>query len=147
MKKSEFTYSTYISTTPEILFHAFIDAKTTKKYWQHANISDWKRGSPWEHRRFDKKRSLDLVGKVVESSPPKRLILSWAFPADEASKKKHSRVAIEIKPVRNVVRLTVKHDRLEPGSQMLEGITEGWPKVISSLKSLLETGRPLPRLW
>ena len=60
---------------------------------------------------------------------------------------KHSRVAFEIEPMRGVVRLTVTHDRLEPGSEMLERITEGRPKVLSSMKSLLEAGRPLPKLW
>lgn len=49
--------------------------------------------------------------------------------------------------MRDVVRLTVTHDRLEPGSEMQKGITDGWPKVLSSLKSLLETGSPLPKLW
>jgi uncharacterized protein YndB with AHSA1/START domain len=73
--------------------------------------------------------------------------LSWAFPDDEARAKKHSRVTIEIEPYRKVVRLTVTHSGLEPGSEMLEGITEGWPKVLSSLKSLMETGKPLPVLW
>ncbi len=73
--------------------------------------------------------------------------MTWAFPADEAQEEKHSRVTIEIEPVAGVVRVTVTHDRLEPGSKMLEGITAGWPKVLSSLKSLLEAGRALPKLW
>ncbi len=73
--------------------------------------------------------------------------MTWAFPADEAKEEKHSRVTFEIKPVGKVVRLTVTHDRLEPGSEMLEGITEGWSKVLSSLKSFIETGKPLPKLW
>jgi uncharacterized protein YndB with AHSA1/START domain len=85
-----------------------------------------------------------LIGKVVEVSPPRRLVLTWAFPADAASEEKHSRVTFEIEPMGDVVRLTVTHNRLEPGSEMLEGITEGWPKVLSSLKSLMEVGRPSP---
>jgi uncharacterized protein YndB with AHSA1/START domain len=87
-----------------------------------------------------------MVGKVIESSPPRRLVLTWAFPTDEKREKKHSRVTIEIEPFRKVVRLTVTHDRLEPGCDMLDGITDGWPKVLSSLKSLMEVGRPLPLL-
>ena len=147
MDKPQFVYVTYISTSPEKLWNALIDAKMTGKYWQHENVSDWKPGSKWEHRSSDKERTLKLVGKVIESSPPRRLVLTWAFPADEAQEENHSRVTFEIEPIGDVVRLTVTHNRLEPGSEMLRGITEGWPKVLSSLESLMEVGRPLPKLW
>jgi uncharacterized protein YndB with AHSA1/START domain len=147
MAKPDFVYVTYISASPEKIWNALIDPQTAAKYWQHVNLSDWKPGSKWEHREKDSKGALRLVGKVVESSPPRRLVLTWAYPADEANAEKHSRVTFEIQPVGEVVRLTVTHDRFEPGSQMLESIREGWPKVLSSLKSLLEVGKPLPRLW
>jgi uncharacterized protein YndB with AHSA1/START domain len=147
MDKIRFVYVMYVSTTPEKLWNALIDSKMTTKYWQHENVSDWKPGSKWEHRGTGKERSLDLVGKVVEFSPPRRLVLSWAFPADEGREEAHSRVTFEIEPYRDVARLTVTHDRLEPDSEMLRGITDGWPKVLSSLKSLLESGKPLPVLW
>jgi uncharacterized protein YndB with AHSA1/START domain len=147
MDKPQFVYVTYISTSPEKLWNALIDPEITTKYWQHENVSDWQPGSKWEHRRSDKERTLDLIGKVIESSPPRRLVLTWAFPADEMHQEKHSMVTFEIEPIRDVVRLTVTHDRLEPGSEMLEGITEGWPKVLSSLKSQMEVGRPLPKVW
>jgi len=147
MDKPQFVYVTYIATTPEKLWNALIDAKMTRKYWQHENISDWKPGSKWEHRGFDKERTLKVGGKVTESSPPRRLVLTWAFPADEAREEKHTRVTFEIEPLGEVVCLTVTHDRLEPESEMLKRITLGWPKVLSSLKSLLEVGRPLPELW
>jgi uncharacterized protein YndB with AHSA1/START domain len=138
---------TYISTTPEKVWNALIDPAMTAKYWQHENVSDWKPGSRWEHRRSDKERKLDLVGRVVESVPPRRLVITWAFPADEGRPEKFTRVTFEIEPVRGVVRLTVTHDELETGSDMLRGITDGWPKVLSSLKTLLETERALPMLW
>jgi uncharacterized protein YndB with AHSA1/START domain len=147
MDEPQFVYVTYISTSPKNLWNALIDPKVTAKYWQHENVSDWQPGSKWEHRSADKERTLRLVGKVVEVSPPRRLVLTWAFPADEAREEKQSRVTFEIEPIGDVVCLTVTHDRLEPGSEMLEGITEGWPKVLSSLKSLMEVGRPLPKLW
>jgi uncharacterized protein YndB with AHSA1/START domain len=147
MDKPQFVYAMYISTSPEKLWNALIDPKMTAKYWQHENISDWKSGSKWEHRRCDGKRTLKLVGKVIESSPPRRLILTWAFPADEAREEKHTRVTFEIESVGDVVRLTVTHDRLEPGSEMFQRIMKGWPKVLSSLKSLMEVGQPLPELW
>jgi len=147
MDKPQFVYVTYISTSPEKLWHALIDPKMTKKYWQHENVSDWRSGAKWEHRSLNQERTLKLVGKVIESDAPRRLILTWAFPVDEANEEKHSRVTFNIEPYRDVVRLTVTHDRLEPASEMLRGITEGWPKVLSSLKSLMETERPLPQLW
>jgi uncharacterized protein YndB with AHSA1/START domain len=147
MDKPQFVYVTYISATPEKVWNALTDPEITTKYWQHVNVSDWKPGSKWEHRSSDRKGAVQLVGKIIESSPPRRLVLTWAFPADEAHEEKHTRVTFEIEPVGDIVRLTVTHDRLEPGSEMLKGITEGWPKVLSSLKSLLEVGRPLPKLW
>jgi uncharacterized protein YndB with AHSA1/START domain len=147
MDKPRFVYVTYISSTPQKVWNALVDPETTATYWQHENVSDWKPGSRWEHRAADKDRTLRLAGKVVESSPPKRLVLTWALPADDARPEKHSRVTFEIEPVKDVVRLTVTHDEFEPGSEMFKSIQEGWPKVLSSLKSLLETGRPLPKLW
>ena len=147
MKGSRFQYITYISSSPEKVWAALTDPHVTPRFWQHENVSDWKPGSRWEHRRSDPQGTADLVGKVLESDPPRRLVLSWAFPADESREGLHSRVCFEIEPFKEVVLLTVTHDRLEPGSSMLEGITEGWPKVLSSLKSLLETGKALPQLW
>jgi len=147
MDKPDFVYVTYISTSPEKLWKALLDPETTAKYWQHTNVSDWKPGSKWEHRRADKERTVVLVGKVLESTPPRRLVLTWAAPEDAAREEKHSRVTFELEPIGDVVRLTVTHDRFEPGSKMLPSIREGWPKVLSSLKSLLEAGHPLPRLW
>ena len=147
MDKPEFVYVTYIAAPPEKVWDALIKPEATAKYWQHENVSDWKPGSRWEHRSSEKDRTVRLVGKVVESSPPRRLVLTWAFPADEARPEKHTRVTFEIVPVGGVVRLTVTHDRLEPGSEMDRGIREGWPRVLSSLKSLLETGSALPKLW
>ena len=147
MKTARFDYVTYIASTPEHVWNALVDARITRQYWQHENVSDWAPGSRWEHRRFDKKRTVDLVGKVVECVAPRRLVLTWALPDDEHQEKKHSTVTVEMRPFRKVVCLTVTHDHLEPGSEMLEGITDGWPKVLASLKSLMETGRPLPRLW
>jgi uncharacterized protein YndB with AHSA1/START domain len=147
MEKPEFIYVTYIATTPEKIWNALIDPPITTKYWQHVNVSDWKPGSKWEHRRDGKNGEVLLLGKIVESTPPRRLVITWAFPADESRPEKHTRVTFDIEPMGEVVRLTVTHDQLEAGSEMLDGITKGWPKVLSSLKSYLEVGRALPRLW
>ena len=144
MNRPTFVYVTYISTTPEKLWNALMDPELTKQYWaRHRNVSDWKASSAWTHQDYDDAGIVDIVGKVVESTAPKRLVLTWAFPADAGKEAKHSRVTFEIEPFMGVVRLTVTHDELEPDSEMLRGITQGWPAVLSSLKTLLETGKPM----
>jgi uncharacterized protein YndB with AHSA1/START domain len=147
VNKPEFVYVTYIATTPEKLWNALLDPKMTAQYWQHENVSDWKAGSKWEHRAFDAARTLRLKGRVIESSPPRRLVLTWAYPDDTAPEEKHSRVTFDLEPAGDVVRLTVTHENFQSESDMFDRIRVGWPKVLSSLKSLLETGRPLPSLW
>jgi uncharacterized protein YndB with AHSA1/START domain len=73
-------------------------------------------------------------------------VITWAEPADAADKTKHTRVTFDIEPVADMVRLTLTHDELKPGSDMERKIANGWPRVLSSLKSFLETGRPL-KTW
>ena len=147
MSKPKFVYVSYISTTPEKLWNALIDGEMTKQYWaRHRNASDWKAGSKWEHQDYDDAGKVDVVGKVMESTPPRRLVLTWASPADANAPEKHSRVTFEIEPYMETVRLTVTHDELEPDSPMLHGISKGWPLVLSSLKTLLETGQPMPMM-
>ena len=144
MSKEKFVYVTYISATPEKVWHALLDGDMTRQYWGHENVSDWQPGSAWQHRRCDEAHTVDLVGEVIESMPPRRLVMTWVGAnADAADATRRSRVAIDIEAVGTMVRLTVTHDELTAGSDMLKGITGGWPRVISSLKSLLETGRPL----
>jgi uncharacterized protein YndB with AHSA1/START domain len=143
MSNERFVYVIYIASTPEKVWNSLLDREMTRQYWARENASDWKVGSPWEHRRFDESRTVDLVGQVLESVPPRRLVLTWANVADAADKAKHTRVAIDIEPVGDMVRLTVTHDEFKPGSDMLQNISKGWPRVLSSLKSFLETGRPL----
>ncbi len=144
MDKPKFVYVIYISSTPQQVWNALTDAEMTKQYWaRHRNASDWKPGSAWRHEDYDDPKLVDIVGKVVESTPPRRLVVTWADPADADRPEKHSRVTFEVEPYRDVVRLRVTHEDLEPNSDMLRGITAGWPAVLSSLKTLLETGRPL----
>jgi uncharacterized protein YndB with AHSA1/START domain len=141
MDKPQFIYVTYIAASADDVWNAIVDPKIAATYWQNVNLSDWKPGSKWEHRDPGKDGSLRLAGKVLEVSRPKRLVLTWAFPEDASNEEKTSRVTFQIEPLGKVVRLTVTHDKLEAGSKMLEGITDGWPKVLSSMKSLLESGK------
>jgi uncharacterized protein YndB with AHSA1/START domain len=146
MSNVQFVYVTYIAAKPEQIWKALLDAQFTRQYWGHDNVSDWKPGSAWEHRANDDARTLRLVGKVVESAPPRRLVLTWAAPEDVTDAGKHSRVTFALEPLEDMTRLTVTHDELGADSEMAHKISEGWPRVLSSLKSLLETGRPL-RTW
>ena len=144
MTKVEFVYVTYIAAPQERIWQALLEPEFTRAYWGHDNVSDWKPGSSWEHRDVDQSGRVRLVGKVLESDPPRRLVLTWADPAEASNPAAHSRVTFLLEPADGMVRLTMRHDNLVPGSEMLEGIAEGWPRVLSSLKSLLETGKALP---
>jgi uncharacterized protein YndB with AHSA1/START domain len=144
MSEARFIYVIYIRGTPDQVWQGLLDARFTRQYWAHENVSDWKPGSRWEHRSADDARALHLVGEVIEHDPPRRLVLTWAAPGDQEDKGKHSRVTLELQPINDMVRLTVTHEALVAGSDMLGKVSAGWPRVLSSLKSQLETGSPLP---
>ncbi len=147
MQTTEFVYVTYIAATAEQVWKALTDPEITTKFWQHVNVSDWKPGSRWEHRDSGTKGAVLILGRVAESAPPRRLVITWADPANEKNEAKHSRVTFEIEDVRGVVKLTVTHDRLDAGSEMLKSVSTGWPKVLSRMKTLLEGGKAIPNLW
>ena len=138
-----FVYVTYIASTPEKVFDAITRPELARRYWGHENVSDWTPGSDWQHVRANDARTVELVGKVVETSPPTRLVITWANASQAAAPDAYSRVSFDIKPYDDMVRLTVSHDDLQAGSGMANGVQKGWPVVLSSLKSFLETGRGL----
>ncbi|MFK0110471.1 ArsR/SmtB family transcription factor [Streptomyces sp. NPDC091217] len=139
-----YVYVTYIASTPEKVWDALTDADLTAVYWGHANVSDWRPGSRWEHRRTDGSGIADVVGTVVESERPTRLVTTWAAPENEGDRQKHSRVTFDIRPHADIVRLTVTHEDLNDEGE-LRDVSSGWPAVLSNLKSLIETGSPLPQ--
>ena len=141
MTSETFVYVSYIATTPEKVWQALIDGEMMRQYWKHENISDWKIGSPWEMITSDGKRTVKHVGKVLECTPNKRLAMSWSTPEDAADQSTYSKVAMDIDTVGDMVRLTVTHEDLS--AEMRSRIGYGWPLVLCSMKSLLETGRPL----
>ncbi|MDE3175354.1 MAG: SRPBCC family protein, partial [Pseudomonadota bacterium] len=114
-----------------------------RRYWGHENVSDWQPGSRWRHVRADEKREVQLVGEVIEIAPPRRLVISWANESQQYDRSKTSRVSFDIEPQGEMVRLTVSHDDLEAGGGMEKGIRRGWPLVLASMKSFLETGRAI----
>jgi uncharacterized protein YndB with AHSA1/START domain len=140
----DYVYVTYIQSTPERVWHALTDADLTAAYWGHSNVSDWQTGSTWEHRRLDGSGIADVAGAVLESSPPTRLVITFDKPNQEEWTGKASVVTFDIEPYQDIVRLTVSHERLAD-AEALEAVAHGWPAVMANLKSLLETGHPLPQ--
>ena len=138
---TSFVYVTYILSTPEKVFEAITKPEIARRYWGHENVSDWKVGSDWRHIRANEARDVQLVGKVIENTPPRRLVISWANASQQNHPTKTSRVTFDVETHGELVRLTVSHDELEAGSGMETGIRRGWPLVLSNLKSFLETGR------
>jgi uncharacterized protein YndB with AHSA1/START domain/DNA-binding transcriptional ArsR family regulator len=130
-----FVYVTYIESTPEKVWHALTDADLTAEYWGHSNVSDWQVGSAWEHRRTDGSGVVDVVGTVLESVPPTRLVMTFGPP---------SQVAFDIESHGEIVRLTVTHENLGTEGDYA-AVSMGWPAVIANLKSFLETGHVLPQ--
>ena len=138
-----FVYVTYIAATPDKVFEAITRPEIARRYWGHGNVSDWTPGSRWEHVRDNSEQTVELVGEVVESTPPNRLVITWANASQADDPAAYSRVTFEVEAYEDMVRLTVSHDDLIAGSGMANGVSKGWPVVLSSLKSFLETGRAL----
>jgi uncharacterized protein YndB with AHSA1/START domain/DNA-binding transcriptional ArsR family regulator len=157
--KPSFVYTTYIRTTPERLWRALTEPAFTERYWSINFESDWKAGSSVEWHM----RGLTVVDPeqvVLESEPYRRLSYTWhtftpewlesmAF-ADDARNRlaaePRSKVTFEIEPLGDQVKLTVTHDDLEPDGITGSMISQGWPRVLANLKTLLETGETLPDL-
>ena len=146
MSKPEFVYVTYIASTPEKIFKALTDAKMSEQYWDgNSVVSDWKIGAPFALKL--KRKDKHVTGKVLEFDPPRRLAYSFHPEHDGLEAEPPSRVTFELEQQNDQVRLTIVHDGFEPGSSAFEGISRGWPFVLSSLKSYLEAGRVLRAPW
>jgi uncharacterized protein YndB with AHSA1/START domain len=146
MDKPIFKYVTYIRTTPEKVWEALTTPEFIRKYWSGFHIkSDWKVGSSVE--LIDAEGTLGDHGVVLRLERPYLLSYSWKNAwLPELRDERTSRVTFEItpeKPAKGTVRLTIVHDEFDPGSKLYEGIKDGWPAILSSLKSLLETGTAL----
>ena len=141
MPKSKFVYVTYIKTTPEKLWRALTDPEVMKQYrfGTHAE-SDWNAGSPWK-MITETGQTLD-TGEIAESNPPTRLIIKCRIEwIPELKAEGYSRCTFDIEPVSsNATKLTVTHAIDTHPSQFIEAVSIGWPKTLSNLKSLLETG-------
>jgi len=140
MARTEFIYVTYIRTTPEKIWEALTSSEFTKQYWAQLE-SDWRPGK----LTFAEGRTAD-AGEVLESDPPRRLVLKWRNEfRPELKADGYTLCTFEVEPEGEVVRLTVTHEAERP-HKLIEAVSQGWPRVLSSLKSLLETGKGLPRI-
>jgi len=140
---NRFVYVTYIRTTPAKLWKALTQPEFTERYWFGARQEcDWKVGSPW--KLVMPNVGLADSGEVLEVEPEKRLVLSWRNEfMPELKAEGFSRMTYDIEPDGETVKFTVTHE--SEGAVFIEKVSGGWPKILSSLKSLLETGEPLPR--
>jgi len=141
MTKSEFVYVTYIKTTPEKLWNALINPEFMKQYWFGCHCeSDFKTGSPWKLILTD--GLVADTGKIIESDPPKRLVIEWRHEKKpELKAEGYSHCTFDIEPIAGITKLTVTHGIDKESSKLIEAVSGGWPKILSNLKSLLETGR------
>jgi uncharacterized protein YndB with AHSA1/START domain len=138
---SEFVYVTFIRTTPERLWAALTDATLNRQYWfgMHQE-SDFKTGSPWR-LLFEDGRVAD-TGEVLEADPPRRLVLRWHNEfRPELKAEGPARCTIELEPLHQAVKLTIVHSMDRPNAAFIGAVSQGWPKILSNLKSLLETGQ------
>jgi uncharacterized protein YndB with AHSA1/START domain len=138
--ETRFVYVTFIRTTPEDLWAALTNPDTMKQYWfgMHQE-TDWRAGSPWR-LVFSDGRVAD-AGEVVEADRPRRIVLKWRNEfRPELNAEGFAYCTMDIEPMGTAVKLTITHaiERLE--SKLIEAVSGGWPRILSNLKSLLETG-------
>lgn len=136
-------YVTYIRTTREKLWDALTKPEFTRAYWWGMwQDCEWQAGSAWR-MMFPDGRIAD-TGEVAEIDRPRRLVLSWRHEyKPELKAEGYSRAAFELEQIGDAVKLTVTHEIDRDGSKFIEAVSNGWPMVLASLKSFLETGEPL----
>ena len=142
MPRPEFVYVTYIETTPEKLWEALTSSDFTRRYWWDTHVvSDWKVGSPFS---LVLNGTTTDIGEVLEADRPRRLAYTFQhITNEEARHERPSRVTFVLEPFGKLVKLTLTHEGFAPDSVVLDGISKGWPAIMSSLKSMLETGTAL----
>ncbi|MDR3427469.1 MULTISPECIES: SRPBCC family protein [Silvimonas] len=140
---STFAYVTFIRTTPEQLWSALTNPELTRQYWFGMyQLSHWTAGAPWQ-LVFADGRIADS-GEVLESEPARRLVLKWRNEfKPEMQAEGYSRCVIEIEPVGDVAKLSITHTLNQPDSRFVAAVSAGWPRILSNLKSWLETGTVL----
>jgi len=136
-------YQVFIRTTPQKLWQALTDGEVTKRYFFGETVhSDWKAGSEWHSTGPEGSR--DVEGKVVESDPPRRLVMTWRALYDPELSSESSRVTYLIEKRGEVCKLAVTHELADAPKTAKHVSKDGWTLILSTLKTLLETGEPMP---
>lgn len=163
---TSFVYSIYVHAPVDGVWRALTDPVLMQRYWRHhragpkAFRSDWKKGSTYEltHEQVGLVVS-DPEQVVLEAEPDRRLSYTWhsftpqwaeavgmdRATADAWRSEPRSTVSVDLEDAGlGVTKLTVTHGQFAGNSQVLRGIANGWPAILSSMKTMLETGTPLP---
>lgn len=141
MAKTTFVYVIYIRTAPERVWKALTEPEFTRQYWFGMRLeSEWTPGSAWK-MVADDGHVVD-AGEILESDPPRRVVIKWRNEwKPEFKAEGYSRCTIELEPAGGAVKLSITHEMDREHSEFIEkGVSGGWPKILSNLKSLLETG-------
>jgi uncharacterized protein YndB with AHSA1/START domain/DNA-binding transcriptional ArsR family regulator len=137
--KQAHVFEIFVRTTPERLWQALTDGDLTRQYYYNTRIeSDWTPGSPYTLR--DDGGTAVIDGEVLEIDPPRRLVTTFRAAWSQGAP---STVTWEIVPEGEVCKLTLTHEGIDPASQLGLSVRDGWARILSGLKTLLETGRPL----
>jgi len=145
--RPKFVYVIYIASTPEKVFCALTSTEMSKQYWSENYVeSDWQVGSPFA-LRLARHEKQDITSEILEFDPPRRLAYTFHPHHRGMEGEGASRVAFEIEAHQDQVKLTVIHDGFSMGSKVFESISRGWPHVLSSLKSYLESGKGIVAPW
>ena len=138
--RSQFVYVTFIRTTPEKLWQALTEPDFIRQYWFNTTVlCSWQKGAPWKMVGAD--GAVTDSGEILESDPPRRMVIRWLNEwKPELKAEGFSRCTIELEPIDNAVKLSITHEIERPDSPFISAVSGGWPRILSNLKSLLETG-------
>ena len=144
MSEPKYVYEVFIKALPEEIWQGLTSADFTRQYfWKTAVESTWEKGAPVIYRGG---ADTPLVeGEILEADPPRKLSFTWrTLWTEELAKEPASRVTFLIEPLGEVCRLRIVHDQFPEASQVYEDVSRGWSMILCSLKTMIETGEPLP---
>lgn len=146
MSKPKFVYVTYIAAPPERVWQALTKPDISEQYWFGYRVqADGGTGGRMTAISPRGKQAHD--DPILESDPPRKLVYAWRPLYKDMQGERPSRVSFELEPFKDQTRLTVIHDEFDDGSKIFGMISKGWPAVLSSLKTFLETGKGLQPSW
>jgi uncharacterized protein YndB with AHSA1/START domain len=146
----KFVYVTYIEATSEEVWDALTNGDLTEEYFFGSRVhSEWKEGSPITYSRGNK---VTDWGEIIKYDPKRELSFTWHNKWDEAHRKTPTMATFTLKEMNGTVKLTLRHEHLVDTDIVEEedtfvGFNNGWPAILSNLKTLLETGRALPSVF